>query len=510
MAAENSLAQQRRYWLGLAGLTLGALVLRLVALGELPLIGDEAYYWLWSRRLALSYYDHPAGTALLIRIGTELLGDSELGVRLLNALAGALCVPLLAVLGRRLFSVRAGLIGAAFLALGAPCLITSRFAYTDMPHLALMLTNLLLFTRLPWRPDMPGAEQGSSPSGERRGWCVAWGLSLALLFNVKYAAYLYALGLGVAILCWSRHLLRRRWFWVGVAMGAMGLLPVLWWNATHGWASFAWQLAHLGSASPGGAASAGIHWRVARNLAHAVRYLTWPMAVAAALAPFALFDRNAWLPMLIGACLAVPVILSPADSPRNLLPGLALMLLLAGHTVDRVLARWSSRRRLPGAAAAVLLSCVATYGVGTVLALHGHGATLASDGVEAIRTEVAAARALAAVRPGSGPYLTIDHGLAGQLAFYTEEVSYTPWGQYRIWGPPTGFRGVASLDYIAPSCVEAALGDAFDDVSMPVTVPLGEGDAVPTLYLWRVSGRRVELEALADELSFSRLWETCP
>lgn len=36
---------------------------------------DEAYYWLWSRALAASYYDHPPMIAYLIRLGTSLFGD---------------------------------------------------------------------------------------------------------------------------------------------------------------------------------------------------------------------------------------------------------------------------------------------------------------------------------------------------------------------------------------------------------------------------------------------------
>jgi hypothetical protein len=36
----------------------------------LPLHPDEAYYWLWSRHLALSYFDHPPMIAYLIKLST--------------------------------------------------------------------------------------------------------------------------------------------------------------------------------------------------------------------------------------------------------------------------------------------------------------------------------------------------------------------------------------------------------------------------------------------------------
>src|SRR4051812_49172929 len=60
--------------------------LRLVAAAWTPLIFDEAYYWMWSKHLAGGYYDHPSMVAFVIRAGTAILGDPELGVRLVSIL----------------------------------------------------------------------------------------------------------------------------------------------------------------------------------------------------------------------------------------------------------------------------------------------------------------------------------------------------------------------------------------------------------------------------------------
>ena len=68
-------------------LTVLALVaLRLVAAAWTPLTFDEAYYWMWSKHLAGGYYDHPPMVALVIRLGTMIAGDTELGVRLVSIL----------------------------------------------------------------------------------------------------------------------------------------------------------------------------------------------------------------------------------------------------------------------------------------------------------------------------------------------------------------------------------------------------------------------------------------
>src|ERR1700738_3154777 len=67
-------------------ITLALAALRLAAAAWTPLTFDEAYYWMWSKHLAPGYYDHPPMVALVIRLGTLIAGDTELGVRLASIL----------------------------------------------------------------------------------------------------------------------------------------------------------------------------------------------------------------------------------------------------------------------------------------------------------------------------------------------------------------------------------------------------------------------------------------
>jgi 4-amino-4-deoxy-L-arabinose transferase-like glycosyltransferase len=63
----------------------------------LPPADDEVYYWCWAQRLQMSYYDHPPMVAYMIRVCTELLGDTLLALRV-PAIVSTLTV--LAVIAR--------------------------------------------------------------------------------------------------------------------------------------------------------------------------------------------------------------------------------------------------------------------------------------------------------------------------------------------------------------------------------------------------------------------------
>ena len=65
---------------------LALVAVRLVAAAFTPITFDEAYYWMWSKNLAGGYYDHPPMVAYVIRAGTMIAGDTELGVRLVSIL----------------------------------------------------------------------------------------------------------------------------------------------------------------------------------------------------------------------------------------------------------------------------------------------------------------------------------------------------------------------------------------------------------------------------------------
>jgi 4-amino-4-deoxy-L-arabinose transferase-like glycosyltransferase len=477
--------------LPLLALTLLGLVLRFWRLGELSLIGDESYYWLWSRHLDWAYFDHPAGIALVTWFSTALGGHGEAAVRWLNALLGAACVPLVYLLGAQMLSRRAGLIAATAVAVGAPYLLTSRFVYTDAIQLLLLLLNMYIFWRLTRsRMDRPLP----------LGLCLAFGLSLALLFNTKYSAYLYAGALSTCVLIDHRWMLARRGFVLAALIGVLGLLPVIAWNASHGWASFRWQLTHMGFSLSGKSNLAG-------NLYHSLTYLSWPLVVLSLAGLFRVRTQSERLLTLVALYLLLPIALSPANSPRNLANGLAALLLLAG-------ARWPAavanrRQRWIAGFLAASLSAIAVYGVGTLLNLSGPSPWPHSSAVHAIRRDAAGWRSMGTeLATYSYPLFALDYSIASQIRYYGDKHAYTAWPQYLIWGlPDLDNVTVVSLEYLPEELVTGRLVNAFENVDGPRAVTYEERDTVKEVRIWQAEGLRLDSEAFLEQFDFLALIE---
>ena len=477
---------RREVW-ALGGILVVALLLRMVGLGTLALTGDESYYWLWSRHPDWAYYDHPAGVALLVRASTALGGSGEWGVRWLNALLGAGCAALTYAVGRRMVSRGAGLFGAALVATGAPYVVTSRFVYIDVLFLLLMSLNLAAFWRL------------TEEREPRWGTAFAFGISLALLCNTKYSAYLYAVALAVAVLVDHRRLLAQPTFWAGAVVGTLGLAPVVTWNAAHDWASFRWQLSHATANVTGTYSLLG-------NARHALAYLTWPLLVAALAGVGRVRTPPGRLLSLVALFLLLPVALSPANSPRNLASGLVPLLLLAGA---RLPASSSGGSRRVAAVLGGMVVLTAVYGVGTAVGLSRPTPWPHSSVVTAIRKDAAGWRELGTTLANSpAPIFALDYSVAAQVRYYAGRPAYTAWGQYRLWGiPQLEDAVILSQEYLPEELVSARLREAFEVVEGPEIWRTTERGATKEMRVWQARGLRWDQETFLQRFDFLTLLE---
>ncbi|MEO0035530.1 MAG: hypothetical protein RLZZ501_1553 [Pseudomonadota bacterium] len=215
-------------------LTVGLALLHAGVAASGLLSGDEAYYWLWSRRLQLSYFDHPGMAAWWLAATTWLLGDTELAVRLPSVLAAAAVTLLLYDTTRRAFaSTAAGLTAALWLNLTLLFGAAAVTATPDAPLLVFWALALWAMVRL--------------MRGGGLGWLLLLALALGLGFTAKYTVVLIVPGLAVTFLAF-----RAGWHWLrrpvalalAAALGLVCTLPVLLWNARHDWVSFRKQLSH--------------------------------------------------------------------------------------------------------------------------------------------------------------------------------------------------------------------------------------------------------------------------
>ena len=200
-------------------------LLRLWVASRVGLGDAEAYYWTWSRHLDLSYYDHGPVVALLIRLGTTLIGDSSLGVRLPFIVLSALTLWLVWRIAAGAGGHGAGLWAVVCLLAMPVFVVAGGAANPDVPFLALVaaFTAMLLPParegKIPWRPALCG-------------------LVVGLSFSTKY----FGLVLMIPLLVWAWRQ-RPRWLSVAAALGGalLGASPVILWNAAHGWASVAYH-----------------------------------------------------------------------------------------------------------------------------------------------------------------------------------------------------------------------------------------------------------------------------
>jgi membrane-associated phospholipid phosphatase len=195
-----------------------------IASGVINLSQDEAYQWLWSKHLALSYFSKPPGIALFQWAGTTLFGDTDLGVRFFSPLCGA-------VLSWLILNFMAQAVGArqAFLLLlltfAIPLLVAGSILMTIDPPLVLF-----------WMWAVIAGWRAVQPDGNTRDWLMV-GLLTGLGFLCKYSALFLPIcfGLYFVLQPTARVHLRKVGPWLALAIIGICTLPVIIWNSQNGW-----------------------------------------------------------------------------------------------------------------------------------------------------------------------------------------------------------------------------------------------------------------------------------
>lgn len=205
-------------------------VIKLVLATQLPLFGDEAFYWWESRHPAWSYSDLPPLTAWLIAVATTLPG-AEFAVRWPFLLLGLLLPWQVVWLARASHPDPAVAWRAGALALLLPLAFAMGvMAVPDVPMatLSVAAAHLLLVALAGQRPA---------------AWFGLGGvICLGLLCHYRFAAVPMVMAVIVLASASGRRALRTPWPWLAAGIAALSLLPLWWFNAGHDFAGMRFQL----------------------------------------------------------------------------------------------------------------------------------------------------------------------------------------------------------------------------------------------------------------------------
>jgi hypothetical protein len=215
------------------GLVVVSTLLRLVWAGSLGPGYDESYHFLFVLHPDWSFFDHPPMMAVVEAVGWLLTGGapSLLALRAGFVVLFAGSTLLMARLAGRFYGAWAGFLAAMILNVTAYYgFAASSFILPDGP---LLFFWLLTLDRMAAALETPQ---------RLRSWIwvgLAWGGALLS----KYHAVLLPLGTLLYIVTdpASRSLLRKPGPYLAAAIGLVSFTPVLAWNYTHEWASFAFQ-----------------------------------------------------------------------------------------------------------------------------------------------------------------------------------------------------------------------------------------------------------------------------
>ncbi|MDF1879530.1 glycosyltransferase family 39 protein [Sulfurimonas sp. SAG-AH-194-C20] len=200
----------------------------------LPLHGDEAYYWMWSHDLQLSYFDHPPMIAYLIYF-SNFISQSEWGVRLVPVFAMSISslyvYKLTALVSDEKTALNAVVIISAVLLTHAGYI----FATPDAP--------LILFWTLSLYHSYKAIFEGKLLN------FILAGLFLGAMMISKYSAIMLVVSLLTFVLTKRRDLFTNPYLYVTAFTATLVVAPMLYWNYEREWISFAFQLDHGSSDS---------------------------------------------------------------------------------------------------------------------------------------------------------------------------------------------------------------------------------------------------------------------
>ncbi|MEA5001199.1 MAG: glycosyltransferase family 39 protein [Endomicrobiaceae bacterium] len=227
---------QKLFWI----LTSITTFIRLFIIGRIGITVDEAHYWVYSKFLDLSYYDHPPMIGYIVKIFTDIFGVNEFAVRFPSVIIFIFTSWLFFLSAKKLFNEKTAFVGAVLLnILPVFSFLGAVVTIPDSPLSLFWMLSFYLFINI-------------IETSNKNYWYLL-GLATGFAFLSKYTAVMIFPSVFLFLLCSKQH---RLWFskkelYISVIIAFICFIPVILWNIENNWASFGFQLQHgFGKAVP--------------------------------------------------------------------------------------------------------------------------------------------------------------------------------------------------------------------------------------------------------------------
>jgi len=210
-------------------------LLRMIIGSALPLLGDEAYHWLWPGRLDWCYYDH-GGLLGWISYPFWIVSKSVFSARLGPIIMGTITAVLTWHIARWITHDEkiANRALAALLILPV-ALIGTTILFTDTPLAVIWLAAMWVYLL-------------AVKTGKLRWW-IFLGILIGLGLNTKFLIFGLIGMLAVHLLIdpQARATLKTPGPYIAAIIALPMFFPLIYWNATHDWQTFMFNFARRGS-----------------------------------------------------------------------------------------------------------------------------------------------------------------------------------------------------------------------------------------------------------------------
>lgn len=201
-------------------------ILSVFFMGAMP---QDAYYYLYSQHPSLSYFDHPAAIAVLLRFFTWVFGSNVASIKLADSVLTIGTVLLFYRLALSLYPKAQAVRSTMLLLSTLMVSILSLVSTPDTPLIFFWTLSLLLL-HMALKMD-------------KKVYWIFSGIAMGMAFDSKYTAVFLPFGLLLFLLLSASHrrLLAKIWPWLCCLVMVLFSAPVIIWNFQHHFASFAFQ-----------------------------------------------------------------------------------------------------------------------------------------------------------------------------------------------------------------------------------------------------------------------------